>query len=127
LLPQGRFFDGHILDMVEFGIENKKSLLDFQGDKKGMGSKPLLLFMGDQWENDNLYKSIQNIFIDFFRGDKATKISLKGVDHAIGFSVVDGKIHLRAYSIGYQKSDSKVRPHLITYFDSIRYLALLPL
>jgi ribosome production factor 2 len=105
---QGRFFDGHVLDMVEFGVEDKKSLLDFVGEKKGMGSKPLLLFVGDQWESDNLYKSIQNIFIDFFRGDKATKISLKGVDHAIGFTCIDGRIHLRGYNLSYQKSDSKV-------------------
>jgi hypothetical protein len=97
--------------MVEFGVEDKKSLLDFAGEKKGMGSKPLLLFVGDQWENDNLYKSIQNIFIDFFRGDKATKISLKGVDHAIGFTCIDGRIHLRGYNLSYQKSDSKVGTH----------------
>lgn len=95
--------------MFEFGVEDKKSLTEIVGEKKGMGSKPLLLFIGDQWENDNLYKSIQNLFIDYFRGDKADKISLKGVDHAIGFSCVDGKIHLRAYTLGYQKSDTKVR------------------
>ena len=94
--------------MVEFGIDDKKSMLEFIGEKKGIGAKPLLLFVGDQWESDNLYKSIQNIFIDFFRGDKATKLSLKGVDHAIGFTCVEGKIHMRAYNIGYQKSDSKV-------------------
>ena len=94
--------------MVEFGVDDKKSMLEFAGDKKGMGSKPLLLFMGDQWESDNLYKSIQNLFIDFFRGDKADKLSLKGVDHALGFTCIDGKIHIRAYNLGYQKSDSKV-------------------
>lgn len=94
--------------MVEFGVDSKKSMLEFQGEKKGMGSKPLLLFMGDQWESDNLYKSIQNLFIDFFRGDKADKLSLKGVDHALGFTCIDGKIHIRSYNLGYQKSDSKV-------------------
>ena len=113
--------------MVEFGVEDKKSLLDFIGEKKGMGSKPLLLFVGDQWENDNLYKSIQNIFIDFFRGDKANKISLKGVDHAIGFTVMDGRIHLRAYNLGYQKSDSKVYIITITamYYYTILYSYIL--
>ena len=113
--------------MVEFGVEDKKSLLDFIGEKKGMGSKPLLLFVGDQWENDNLYKSIQNIFIDFFRGDKANKISLKGVDHAIGFTVMDGRIHLRAYNLGYQKSDSKVCIITITdmYYYTILYSYIL--
>jgi ribosome production factor 2 len=95
--------------MIEFGVEDKKSLMEIKGEKKGMGSKPLLLFVGDQWENDKLYKSIQSLFIDFFRGDKADKISLKGVDHAMGFSCIDGVIQVRTYTMGYQKSDSKVR------------------
>lgn len=107
--------------MVEFGVDSKKSMLDFQGEKKGMGSKPLLLFMGDQWESDNLYKSIQNLFIDFFRGDKATKLSLKGVDHALGFTCIDGKIHIRAYNLGYQKSDSKVS-YFITCHELVSIL-----
>jgi ribosome production factor 2 len=68
-VPQGRLFDGHLLDMFEFGVdpETKKSLEDFSGEKKGLGSKPLLLFNGDQWANEPTYKAIQNLFIDFFR------------------------------------------------------------
>jgi hypothetical protein len=97
--------------MFEFGInpETKKSLEDFQGEKKGLGSKPLLLFNGDQWANDNTYKSIQNLFVDFFRGDKTSKLCMKGVDHTISFTIVEGKIHLRTYGIRYQKSSSEVR------------------
>ena len=105
-------------------MEDKKSMMELLGEKKGMGSKPLLLFVGDQWENDNLYKSIQNIFIDFFRGDKASKISLQGVDHAIGFTCVDGKIHLRAYNLGYQKSDTKVSLFILAFSFSFVYIIL---
>ncbi|KAJ1399994.1 Brix domain-containing protein [Ochromonadaceae sp. CCMP2298] len=86
-LVLGRFFDGHLLDMFEFGVdpETKKSLEDFSGEKKGLGSKPLLLFNGDQWANEPTYKAIQNLFIDFFRGDKTSKLCMKGVDHAIRY------------------------------------------
>ena len=65
--------------MFEFGVDNiKTSMSDIVGDKKGIGSKPCLIFTGDQWERDSLYKNIQNMMIDFFRGDKITKFSFKG-------------------------------------------------
>ena len=48
------------------------------GDKKAVGSKPLLVFTGSQWDSDRLYGHIQNLLIDFFRGDRIGKISLKG-------------------------------------------------
>ena len=41
-------------------------------------------------------------------------ISLKGMDHALVLTVVDSKILLRAYSIGFKKSGSKVR-----YFECL--------
>eukprot|EP01034_Spumella_vulgaris_P023751 gene23751-30008_t len=104
----GRLYDGHILDMIEFGVDKNISISEIEGPKKGIGAKPMILFLGDQWENDTLYKRIQNLLLDFFRGDKAEKISLKGVDHVMACTVVDGKIYLRGHTIAYQKSESKV-------------------
>lgn len=44
----GRTFDRRILDIVEIGIERYKSLLDYKGcPKKRVGSKPMMLFVGD--------------------------------------------------------------------------------
>lgn len=107
-LVLGRTYDGHILDMIEVGIDAYTSMKDFTGTKKGIGSKPLLVFQGAQWETDTLYKSIQNILIDVLRGYKPNKISMQGVDHVISATCIDSKIYLRAYHIGYAKSDSKV-------------------
>jgi ribosome production factor 2 len=44
----GRMFDRHILDIVELGVERYKSLMDYKGcPKKRVGSKPMMLFVGD--------------------------------------------------------------------------------
>ena len=105
---QGRLYDGHILDMIEFGVDGKTSIDEFEGAKKGVGAKPMLVFLGDQWENDSLFKKIQNILLDFFKGDKADKISMKGVDHVIACTVVDSKVFVRGYVTTYSKSNNKV-------------------
>lgn len=94
--------------MVEFGVDSHVSLDSLSGSKKAVGSKPLMLFLGDQWESDTLYTRIQNLLLDFFRGDKIQMISLKGVDHVIACTVVDGKILLRTYAVGFRKSGTKV-------------------
>lgn len=94
--------------MVEFGVDEKVSIDEIDGAKKGIGSKPMMVFLGDQWENDSLFKKIQNILLDFFKGDKADKISMKGVDHVLACSVVDSKIYVRGYVLTYSKSGSRV-------------------
>jgi len=66
------------MDMFEFGVRNQQSMSSMLGDKKAVGSKPLLVFTGSQWDSDRLYGHIQNLLIDFFRGDRIGKISLKG-------------------------------------------------
>ena len=38
----------------------------------------MIIFQGDQWQNDSLYTNMQNMLLDFFRGDKTEKISLDG-------------------------------------------------
>jgi Brix domain len=108
-LFQGRTFDGHILDMVEFGVDNHQSIDSFSGQKKAVGSKPLMIFLGDQWDSDSSYFRIMNLLLDFFRADRIEKISLKGMDHVLVCSVMDGKIHIRGYTLGYRKSGTKVR------------------
>jgi hypothetical protein len=66
------------MDMFEFGVRSQQSMSSVLGDKKAVGSKPLLVFTGSQWDSDRLYGHIQNLLIDFFRGDRIGKISLKG-------------------------------------------------
>lgn len=60
---QGRTYDGHVLDMFEFGVGNFESISQFSGFKKAVGSKPVLVFLGDQWNIDTSFDRIRNFFI----------------------------------------------------------------
>lgn len=105
----GRTYDGHIFDMIEFGIDKHSQLTEFRDTaKKNIGSKPMMLFQGDQWDTDSTYGKIQNLLLDFFRLDKIDKISLKGLDHVIVCTVIDGIIYLRAYIVRFKKSGTKI-------------------
>ena len=115
-LVLGRLYDGHILDLFEFGVVNALSIREVtQGTvdhrTKGIGSKPMVVFTGDQWESDTTYQRIQSLLLDMFRGTKVEKLALKALDHVISCTVVDGNIYIRVYTVRFKKSGSKV-PHV---------------
>lgn len=105
---QGRTYDFHVLDMFEFGVDEFQNINSFEGFKKFSGSKPLLVFLGEQWTSESIYGRLQNLFIDVFRGDRPDKIALKGMDHVISFTCQDGKIFIRAFNIQFLKSGTNV-------------------
>jgi ribosome production factor 2 len=86
-LVMGRTFDHQVLDMVEFGILRYKGIHDYGGSvpRKRMGSKPLMLFIGDLWQHDSHCQKVQNLLIDFYRGDVVDKLVVSGIDHLILF------------------------------------------
>lgn len=89
-LTIGRTFDRRILDMCEIGVLRYKSLHDYAGSiKKRIGSKPMMLFVGDKWNLDNECRRLQNLLIDFYRGDPVDKLIVSGLDHIMVFTVVD--------------------------------------
>lgn len=104
----GRLFDGHLLDMFEFGVDSFTAIEEFPGPKKMFGSKPLMIFQGDQWDLDSQFIRLQNFLLDFFRSDKIDKISLKGVDHVLVCTVSDSKVFIRGYSVSFKKSGTKI-------------------
>jgi ribosome production factor 2 len=104
----GRTFDGQLLDMVEFHVIDHKPIQSFQGSAKQLGSKPIIVFQGDAWGSDPIYTKIENLFLDVFRGAKATRLSLKGIDHVIAITAHDDKIYIRGYLNTFMKSGTKV-------------------
>lgn len=89
-LTIGRTFDRRILDVAELGVVRYKSLSDYGGvPKKRVGSKPMMLFVGDRWHIDPKYGRLQNLLIDFHRGDVINKMVLSGLDHLIMFTLVE--------------------------------------
>jgi ribosome production factor 2 len=86
-LVLGRTFDHQVLDMVEVGVLRYKSIQDYGGavPKKRIGSKPMMLFTGDLWQQDSSCQKMQNLLIDFYRGDVVEKLVTSGLDHLILF------------------------------------------
>ncbi|XP_016917912.2 ribosome production factor 2 homolog isoform X2 [Apis cerana] len=98
-LIMGRMYEHTLLDMVEFGIENYKSLKDFKISKISQGIKPLLVFNGELFENNHEYSKIKNLFVDMFQREPVEKIRLQGLEHVLSFTIIENKIFLRSYSI----------------------------
>jgi ribosome production factor 2 len=86
-LVLGRTFDHQVLDMVEVGVLRYKSIQDYGGavPKKRIGSKPMMLFLGDMWEQDSNCQKMQNLLIDLYRGDVVAKLVATGLDHVMTF------------------------------------------
>ena len=112
-LVLGRLYDEHVLDLYEFGVEECISIQDASRNSrdhrtKAVGSKPMMVFIGEQWESDFKYAKVQNLLLDTFRGVKVEKLNLKALDHVIACTVADDTIFIRVYTIRFKKSGSKV-------------------
>jgi hypothetical protein len=60
---QGRTYDKHVLDMVEFGVSSVAPLEAFKGvEKKRLGAKPCIVFAGEGWEHDATLQRVRSLF-----------------------------------------------------------------
>lgn len=86
-LVLGRTFEHQVLDMVEVGVLRYKSIQDYGGSvpKKRVGSKPMMMFLGDLWQQDSNCQKMQNLLMDFYRGDVVDKVMVSGLDHLMMF------------------------------------------
>jgi ribosome production factor 2 len=86
----GRLFNFAILDMVEFGVEEYIPMINSTKFTNLIGSKPLMIFNGEYFENNEEMKITQNFFIDFFQGERPKTLSLEGIDHCLIFTALSG-------------------------------------
>lgn len=107
-LIMGRMFERNLLDMVEFGIENFKSLKEFKVPKISVGIKPLLIFNGDIFENNYEYGRIRNLLVDMFHREPTKNVRLQGLEHVISFTARNNKILLRSFRILLKKSGTRI-------------------
>lgn len=77
--------------MIEVGITRFKSMDDYGGKvpKKRVGSKPLMLFLGDNWQQNDNSRRLQSFFVDFYRGDPVDKLVVQGLDHLMVFALTE--------------------------------------
>ncbi len=104
----GTTFDGRVLDLVELGVSGFCSSTEFKGSvAKRVGSKPCMVFAGDEWNNDEVMSRLQLILVDLFRGEVIDSVAISGLDHVIFVSTEkDGQqchVNIRYYHIGFKK------------------------
>ncbi len=59
-----RMFDGHVLDMMEFGVEEIFTTEVFDDvEKFAIGAKPCFLFNGVEFAEDPTYMAFKNLFM----------------------------------------------------------------
>jgi len=111
----GRFFDYHLFDCVEMLVTGYKSMREFGGASAGAvaGSKPCLLFQGDDFETHEGLKLAKNILADIFRGRVVDRINLKGIDRVIACTALTNPggepvVMFRQYVIKYKKSGTRL-------------------
>jgi len=94
----GRTYDQHILDMFELGIESYKGCSEFKGlSEISVGVKPVLVFLGEQFDSDQQLKRLRNILVDMFQRQPVKRIRPNGIELVMSFTAVDSKILLRSY------------------------------
>jgi ribosome production factor 2 len=63
-LVLGRMYNYHLLDMIEFGVSNFKSLKDFvDAEKNAVGSKPCFILDGEAFQSNETMKVVGNLFV----------------------------------------------------------------
>lgn len=99
----GRMFDYHVLDMVELVLDpaGYRSVGSFPSTfKPQVGNKPCFVFTGDAFENDDDFKNIKSILVDFFHGENTDYVDLEGVSHIMSFMALpDRTIRMAVYAI----------------------------
>ncbi|KAI9020653.1 Brix domain-containing protein [Phycomyces nitens] len=103
-----RMFDHQILEMFELGIEKAVSMNDIKHPKCAVGMKPLMVFSGEQFDSDIVFKNIKNYFLDFFNGEETEAVNLNGLEYVISLTATpDNKIFFRTHTIQMKKSGTK--------------------
>ncbi|KAJ2682889.1 rRNA-binding ribosome biosynthesis protein rpf2, partial [Coemansia spiralis] len=107
----GRTFDYQLLDMIELGVEKCVTMKETAAQTCAIGARPLMVFHGETFAQNETMIMLKNILLDFFRGEEADRISLKGLEYAItvtagplGPNGEPGLVFLRTYTVELKKS-----------------------
>ncbi|XP_038934099.1 ribosome production factor 2 homolog [Rattus norvegicus] len=106
----GRMYDYHVLDMIELGIEKFVSLKDTNTSKCPEGTKPMLIFAGNDFDVKEDHRNIKNL-IDFFRGPTVSNVRLSGLEYVLHFMALNGKVYFRSCKLLLKKTGCR-RPRI---------------
>lgn len=121
----GRLFDGVVMDMYEFYVENYVEKRDLPGHIIEPGSIPALIFEGDQWDNE--LKMLKSYFMDYFVGKLGEFVDMYQISRVIVLTHdPDGKkILFRHYNVKDEKGTKRLEKSS-PCFDLVRAREKLP-
>uniref|UniRef100_A0A8C2YQH0 Ribosome production factor 2 homolog n=1 Tax=Chinchilla lanigera TaxID=34839 RepID=A0A8C2YQH0_CHILA len=101
----GCMYDYHVLDMIELSVEKFVSLKDTKNSKCPEGTKPMLIFAGDDFDVTEDYRRLKSLLfffllIDFFKGSTVANIRLARLEYVLHF----GKVYFQSYKLLLKKS-----------------------
>ncbi|KAL0248147.1 hypothetical protein GEMRC1_003383 [Eukaryota sp. GEM-RC1] len=102
-LTIGRMFNYSLLDLVEFGVLEHTPISEFN-HHCALGSKPLINFIGEQWNFDPKYQKIANLFMDFYHGEPVSQVNLASFDRVFVFHLVSDVLTMFHYGVLLKKS-----------------------
>lgn len=102
-----RFFDGHVMDMVELAISNLQSIKTIGDAACAVGTKPAFVFTGELFEQREDYKNVQNLLLDFFRGRVVDEINLAGLQSVISVTATEEALLFRVYRVLLKRSGTR--------------------
>ena len=92
----GRIYAEHMLDMVEFGVQNYKSIDSFKNAEVSAVIKPLLVFQGEQFDFSQKHSRFKSLMIDFFKFSDYSEANIVELKRVIVFTTVgESKIQFR--------------------------------
>ena len=104
--------------MIEVGVEQCQPMRNFKGDKMSPGARPLMIFIGSQFETHERYKHFKSMFMDLLRGREEHDLEFDAVENVVVVSSPDEHIsldaevlpviHVRVYMIQKLKSGQKL-------------------
>ncbi|KAL0607859.1 Ribosome production factor 2-like protein [Plecturocebus cupreus] len=100
----GRMYDYHVLDLIELGNENFVSLKDIKNSTCSEGTKPMLIFTGDDSNVTEAHRRLKSLLIDFFRGPTVSNICLARLEYVLHFTTLNEKIYFQSYKLLLKKS-----------------------
>eukprot|EP00817_Percolomonadidae_sp_ATCC50343_P004194 CAMPEP_0117426116 /NCGR_PEP_ID=MMETSP0758-20121206/6283_1 /TAXON_ID=63605 /ORGANISM="Percolomonas cosmopolitus, Strain AE-1 (ATCC 50343)" /LENGTH=209 /DNA_ID=CAMNT_0005211069 /DNA_START=310 /DNA_END=935 /DNA_ORIENTATION=+ len=102
--------------MMQFSVTNYSGIELNATAVQREGAKPCIIFQGDLWENDEVFSMAANLLTDFFGGERHSKISITGIDHALIFtSINETTIHMGHYGIKYSRSKDAQQGKVVQY------------
>lgn len=105
-ITMGRMFDFHVYDLLELGVEAVRPITDFPtpANPPQEGNKPLMVFIGEEFESAPEFRQLRSLLLDFFRGAVVDNVNLKGLDRLIICTAAGGKLLLRQCQVLFKRS-----------------------